>query len=297
MAGGSTNTVTRTELDPTMRPYVQYGLSEAQRLYQAGAPEYFTGQTYVGPSQQTQSALSAMQSRAMQGNPLVPLAQQQLATTLGGSRAETLGSATSPTLANTIAGGYLGQNPYYTAALQPGFQAASTSYQDAINQMRSRASAAGRYGTNEALMSQEQRAQGALANALANQAAQLGYSGYEAERGRQQQALGMGLDLYEAERARQQAAIGAAPGLAAQDYTDIAQLAQVGQAAEGYQQAALQDAIQRFNYQQQAPYAALQSFLSSSFGAPQGMQTVQPSYSNPLAGILGTALAGKALLA
>jgi len=297
MAGGSTNTVTRTELDPTMRPYVQYGLSEAQRLYQAGAPEYFTGQTYVGPSQQTQSALSAMQSRAMQGNPLVPLAQQQLATTLGGSRAETLGSATSPTLANTIAGGYLGQNPYYTAALQPGFQAASTSYQDAINQMRSRASAAGRYGTNEALMSQEQRAQGALANALANQAAQLGYSGYEAERGRQQQALGMGLDLYEAERARQQAAIGAAPGLAAQDYTDIAQLAQVGQAAEGYQQAALQDAIQRFNYQQQAPYAALQSFLSSSYGAPQGMQTVQPSYSNPLAGILGTALAGKALLA
>jgi hypothetical protein len=297
MAGGSTNTVTRTELDPTMRPYVQYGLSEAQRLYQAGAPEYFTGQTYVGPSQQTQSALSAMQSRAMQGNPLVPMAQQQLATTLGGSRAETLGSATSPTLANTIAGGYLGQNPYYTAALQPGFQAASTSYQDAINQMRSRASAAGRYGTNEALMSQEQRAQGALANALANQAAQLGYSGYEAERGRQQQALGMGLDLYEAERARQQAAIGAAPGLAAQDYTDIAQLAQVGQAAEGYQQAALQDAIQRFNFQQQAPYAALQSFLSSSFGAPQGMQTVQPSYSNPLAGILGTALAGKALLA
>ena len=297
MAGGSTNTVTRTELDPTMRPYVQYGLSEAQRLYQAGAPEYFTGQTYIGPSQQTQSALSAMQSRAMQGNPLVPMAQQQLATTLGGSRAETLGSATSPTLANTIAGGYLGQNPYYTAALQPGFQAASTSYQDAINQMRSRASAAGRYGTNEALMSQEQRAQGALANALANQAAQLGYSGYEAERGRQQQALGMGLDLYEAERARQQAAIGAAPGLAAQDYTEIAQLAQVGQAAEGYQQAALQDAIQRFNYQQQAPYAALQSFLSSSFGAPQGMQTVQPSYSNPLAGILGTALAGKALLA
>ena len=37
MAGGSTNTVTRTELDPAMRPYVQYGLGEAQRLYQAGA--------------------------------------------------------------------------------------------------------------------------------------------------------------------------------------------------------------------------------------------------------------------
>jgi hypothetical protein len=144
-------------------------------------------------------------------------------------------------------------------------------------------------------MSQEQRAQGALANALAGQAAQLGYSGYEAERGRQQQALGMGLDLYEAERARQQAAIGAAPGLAAQDYTDIGQLAQVGQATEGYQQAALQDAIQRFNFQQQAPYTALQSFLSGAYGAPMGQQTIQPTYSNPLAGVLGGALTGAKL--
>ena len=392
MAGGTTNTVTRTELDPTMRPYVQYGLTEAQRLYQAGVPEFFTGQTYVGPSQQTQAALSAMQTRAMQGNPLVPLAQQQLATTLtgtqaqglgqtispylaqtlsgqqaealgasispylsqtlsgqqadvlgasispylsqtlSGQQAQALGSAASPELAKAISGAYLGANPYYSSALQPGFQAATTAYQDAINQMRSRASQAGRYGTNEALMSQEQRAQGALANALTGQAAQLGYSGYEAERARQQQALGLGLNLYESEKARQQAAaqtgaqlyeaerarqqaaaqtgaqlysqergfqqaaIGAAPGLAAQDYTDIAQLAQAGQAAESYQQAALQDAIQRFNYQQQAPYAALQSFLSSSFGAPQGMQTVAPSYSNPLAGVLGAALAGKALL-
>ena len=410
MAGGTTNTVTRTELDPTMRPYVQYGLSEAQRLYQTGTPEFYTGATYVGPSQQTQSALSAMQTRAMQGNPLVPLAQQQLATTLtgtqaqglgqtispylaqtlsgqqaealgasispylsqtlsgqqaealgasispylsqtlSGQQAQALGSAASPELAKAISGAYLGANPYYSSALQPGFQAATTAYQDAINQMRSRASQAGRYGTNEALMSQEQRAQGALANALTGQAAQLGYSGYEAERARQQQALGLGLNLYESEKARQQAAaqtgaqlyesekarqqaaaqtgaqlyeaerarqqaaaqtgaqlysqergfqqaaIGAAPGLAAQDYTDIAQLAQAGQAAESYQQAALQDAIQRFNYQQQAPYAALQSFLSSSFGAPQGMQTVAPSYSNPLAGVLGAALAGKALL-
>jgi hypothetical protein len=291
-----------------------------------------------------------------------------LAQTLSGQQAQALGSAASPELAKAISGAYLGANPYYSSALQPGFQAATTQYQDAINQMRSRASQAGRYGTNEALMSQEQRAQNALANALTGQAAQLGYSGYEAERARQQQALGLGLNLYESEKARQQAAaqtgaqlyesekarqqsaaqtgaqlyeaekarqqaaaqtgaqlyeaerarqqaaaqtgaqlysqergfqqaaIGAAPGLAAQDYTDIAQLAQAGQAAESYQQAALQDAIQRFNYQQQAPYAALQSFLSSSFGAPQGMQTVAPSYSNPLAGVLGAALAGKALL-
>ena len=296
MAGGSTNTVTRTELDPSMQPYVQYGLSEAQRLYATGGPQAYTGQTYIGPSQQTQAAMSAMQTRAMQGNPLVPLAQQQLAGQIGGGQAATLQSQFNPVLQSTLSGSFLGPNPYLTQALQPGFTQATQSYQDAINQMRSRASAAGRYGTNEALMSQEARAQGALANALTSQAGQLAYQNYGDERARQMSALGLGANLYEQERARQQAAIGAAPGMAAQDYTDIAQLAQVGQTAEQYQQAALADAIQKFNYQQQMPYMNLQNFLSSAYGSPAGMQTIQPSYSNPLAGALGAALAGKALL-
>ena len=297
MAGGSTNTVTRTELDPSMQPYVQYGLSEAQRLYATGGPQAYTGQTYVGPSQQTQAAMSAMQTRAMQGNPLVPLAQQQLAGQVGGAQATALQGQFNPLLQSTITGSYLNPNPYLTQALQPGFSQATQSYQDAINQMRSRASASGRYGMNEALMSQEARAQGALANALTSQAGQLAYQNYADERARQQSALGLSANLYEQEKARQQAAIGAAPGLAAQDYTDIAQLAQVGQTAEQYQQAALADAIQKFNYQQQQPYANLQSFLSSAYGSPAGMQTIQPTYSNPLAGVLGAALAGKALLA
>ncbi len=297
MSGGSTNTVTRTELDPSMQPYVQYGLSEAQRLYATGGPQAYTGQTYVGPSQQTQAAMSAMQTRAMQGNPLVPLAQQQLAGQIGGAQATALQGQFNPLLQSTITGGYLNPNPYLTQALQPGFNQATQSYQDAINQMRSKASASGRYGMNEALMSQEARAQGALANALTSQAGQLAYQNYADERARQQSALGLSANLYEQEKARQQAAIGAAPGLAAQDYTDIAQLAQVGQTAEQYQQAALADAIQKFNYQQQQPYANLQSFLSSAYGSPAGMQTIQPTYSNPLAGVLGAALAGKALLA
>jgi hypothetical protein len=271
----------------------------------------------------------------MQGNPLVPLAQQQLAGQIGGAQATalqgqfnpilagqlsgtqatTLQNQFNPVLQSTLSGSYLNPNPYLTQALQPGFSQATQSYQDAINQMRSRASASGRYGTNEALMSQEARAQGALANAITSQAGQLAYQNYADERARQQSALGLGANLYEQEkarqqaalglttnlyeqeRARQQAAIGAAPGLAAQDYTDIAQLAQVGQTAEQYQQAALADAIQKFNYQQQQPYANLQSFLSSAYGSPAGMQTIQPTYSNPLAGVLGAALAGKALLA
>ena len=73
--GGGGSTVTRTELDPNVAPYVTYGLSEAQRLYATPTPQYYPGQTYVGPSQQTQAALSAAQTRALAGNPLVGRAQ------------------------------------------------------------------------------------------------------------------------------------------------------------------------------------------------------------------------------
>lgn len=254
--GGGTNTVTRTELDPTMRPYVQYGLSEAQRLYQMGAPQYYPGQTYIGPSQQTKTALEAAQARATLGNPLVPAAQQQL---LG-----------------TIQGQYLGANPFLTQALQPGFQAAQRQYETGVNQALSNFSRAGRYGSG-AMQGALGQSGGEFARALTNAAGTLGYQNYADE------------------RARQQAALAAAPGMAAQDYADIQRMAAIGQQTEGYQEMALQDAINRFNFAQQAPYASLQSFLSGAYGAPTGMQQVTPVYRNQMGSALGGALAGAGL--
>lgn len=66
---------TTTQVDPTIQPFLSYGLTEAQRLYQAGGPQYYPGQTYVGPSQTTQAGLQALEQRAMQGSPLVGAAQ------------------------------------------------------------------------------------------------------------------------------------------------------------------------------------------------------------------------------
>ena len=260
MAGGGGSggtTVSRTELDPSMRPYVQYGLSEAQRLYsQPGMMQYYPGQTYIGPSEQTQAALQAAQQRAMTGSPLVPAAQQQL---LG-----------------TIQGQYLGANPYLESALQPAFGAAQRQYEGAVNQALSNFSRAGRYGSG-AMTGALGQAGGEFARALTGTAGQLGYANYADE------------------RARQMAAMQLAPGMAAQDYTDIQRLASIGQQAEAYQEMALQDAINRYNFAQQAPYARLQSFLSSSFGAPSGMQQVTPVYRNPIGSAIGGALAGQAI--
>ena len=255
--GGGTNTVTRTELDPVMRPFVQYGLQESTRLYQQpNLPTYYPGQTYVSPSQQTQAALQAAQQRATVGNPLTPAAQQQA---LG-----------------TIQGQFLGGNPFFQGAFNAATQAAQTQYQDAVQTALSNASRAGRYGSG-AMGTALDRSGGAFAQALTNTAGNLAYQNYEAE------------------RARQQAMIGAAPELAQQDYQDINKMLQLGQIAEGYQETALADAVNRYNFAQQAPYMKLQSYLSGAYGAPSGMQTSQPVYRNQFGNIVGGALAGAAL--
>jgi hypothetical protein len=260
MAGGSSSSGTQrvvNELDPTMRPYVQYGLSEAQRLYQTpDIPSYYPGETFVSPSQQTQSALEAAQTRASAGNPLVPAAQQQL---LG-----------------TIQGQYLGQNPYLTGALQPAFDAAQRQYESATNQALSNFSRAGRYGSN-AMQGALGQAAGEYARALTGTSGQIAYQNYADE------------------RAKQQAALAAAPGMAAEDYTDINKMLQLGQMTEGYQEMALADAVNRYNFAQQAPYSKLQSFLSASYGAPMGTQTTTPVYRNQLGQTLGGALTGYAI--
>lgn len=256
MSGGGGSQTTTQELDPAIRPYVQYGLSEAQRLYQTQAPSYYPGQTFVGPSAQTQQALTAAQQRAVMGSPLLPAAQQQAM--------------------NTIQGQYLGGNPFFEGAFQPAARAAQQQYFDALQQARSGASQAGRYGSGAAL-GLEERAGGQLAQSLSDVAGRLAYQNYEAE------------------RARQQAMLGAAPGLAAADYADIERLAQAGQAAEGYQQAALQADINRFNFLQQLPQAQLSQYLGAVYGSPRGSVTTQPVYRNPATGALGGALAGAQL--
>ena len=231
--GGSSGgkSTTTTGIDPMLKPYITYGLNEAQSLYQSDSPNYYGGQTYVSPTQQTQSALQAAQNRALGGNPLLPSAQNQQM--------------------NVINGNYLQNNPYFLQAMQGAAQGATTSYIDAVNQTRSDSSQAGRYGSG-AQGQIEGRQEQNLANALSNQYGQLAYQNYGDE------------------RARQEAASGAAPGLAQADYADIQQLLNVGQTMEGYQKTALQSDIDRFNFEENKPYAQLATYLNSVYGSPQG---------------------------
>ena len=242
---------TSSNIDPAIQPYLGYGLSEAQRLYQAGGPQYYGGQTYVSPSTTTQTGLQALEARAKLGNPLLQSAQNQLQ--------------------STVSGEFLGGNPFFQGAFAPAAKAAESQFKQTLGDVAGKASLAGRYGSG-AMGSLQDRATGAFSQSLANTAGQLAYQNYDAE------------------RARQQAATLASPAMSSADYQDIQQLLNAGQAREGYTGQQTQADIQRFNFLQNQPQQNLQTYLNSIYGNPINKAQQQAGDTGPstLQNLLGT---------
>jgi hypothetical protein len=232
--GGNQTSTTTTSIDPSIQPYVTYGLEEGKRLYETGTPTFFPGQTYVSPSQATQSAIQMAQERAMAGSPLVRSAQQEQLATIQGR----------------------GVNPFLEGSLAGVNRQAREAFTEGVQGLQSKASSMGRYGS-AAQAEQEGRAQDVFARAMLEQGGQLAYGSAEAERARQMQAAQ------------------AAPAMAATDYSDIQKLLTAGQAEEQYSSAALQDAINRFNFEQNLPQQKLSQFANLFSSVPQGQTTVQ----------------------
>jgi hypothetical protein len=243
---------TTSTIDPTIQPFLNYGLTEAQRLYQAGGPQYYGGPTFVSPSTTTQTGLQALEARASQGNPLLQSAQNQLQ--------------------GTVSGNYLSGNPFFQGAFKPAAQAAETQFKQTIGDIGSKASLAGRYGSG-AMGALQDRAVGAFGQQLANTAGTLAYQNYADE------------------RARQQAATMAAPAMSNADYQDIQNLLQAGQMREGYTGQQQQADLARFNFLQNQPQQNLQNYLSLVYGNPLGRVGAQANSSSPstLQNVLGIA--------
>jgi len=224
-------TTTTSQIDPTIQPYLGYGLQQAQQLYQGGGPQYYGGPTFVSPTTTTQTGLQALEARASLGNPLLQSAQNQLQ--------------------NTVSGGFLGGNPFFQGAFAPAAQAAETQFKSTLGDIASKSSMAGRYGSG-AMGSLQDRATGAFGQQLANTAGQLAYQNYADE------------------RARQQAATLAAPAMSSADYQDIQNMLQAGQIREGYQGQQQQADIAKFNFLQNQPQQNLQNYMSLVYGSPLG---------------------------
>ena len=272
---------TTTQIDPTIQPFLSYGLTEAQRLYEAGGPKYYEGQTYVSPSATTQTGLQALEQRATAGSPLLRQAQGAISGAIQGQQSPAaqmyadiygqagtsptsqfytglMGGTINPALAGTQAtasGQFLGGSPFFQGAFAPAAQAATQQFQTAIGDIGSAASKAGRYGSG-AMGTLQERASGQLAKSLSDTAGQLAYQNYAAERGMQEAAQGRLAGLSQQDIANRMAAaqglgqnyqqaiatqLAATGGVGSTYAADIARQLGAAAAAPGLAQADYQD--------------------------------------------------------
>ena len=103
-------------------------------------------------------------------------------------------------------------------------------------------------------------------------------------------------DNFATERQRQFDAVQLAPGLGEADYSDIARLGEIGQAREGMEMAKLQDAMARFDFEQQRPFMKLREYLATlGASVPQTTFQTTPQFRNTGAGLLSGAMTGAKL--
>jgi hypothetical protein len=167
-------------------------------------------------------------------------------------------------LTRTLGGEYLDAgNPHFAGAFDPVARAVRQRIDTQFNRGE-------QYGSPQH--------EAALSTALADAAAGMAYRNYADERTNQIKGM-----LF-------------APQMAAADYQDIGQLANVGAQREDYSQALINKEIERHNFEQNREANKLAQYLGFVQGNYGGTQTgTQPYYRNRAASALGGALGGGTL--
>lgn len=261
-----------SQIDASIRPFLTEGLKQAQEIFLRQNPQFFPGQTYVSPSEQTLQALQTQENIARA--PSVPLEAAQ------GAYLQSLGG-----LSQTAAGGFLNANPYQQAmmeaATRPIAQQFSQTVLPGISSLYSKSGRLGSGSMQQALGQASEQFGRSLGDITSNIAG----TQYQQERGLQQQAAMQLANLAQA-----------APQIYAQQFAPSQQLAQVGAQREAIAGQPLQEEMARFGFQQRLPYEQLSGYLSSVYGSPlgsYGSAAAAPQYSpNRTVGALGGALAG-----
>jgi hypothetical protein len=246
-----------SRIDPALRPYLELGLRRGEQLFFGDQqPQFYPGQTYVSPSQQTLDALQAQEQIARGAQPTLQSAQQAYQQAMSG-------------VGFTAGGGFLQGSPFRDMAIQSAVRPLMQQFeQTTLPGIQSAFSRAGRYGSGaqERAIGQATEATG---RAIGDISSQIAAADFARERGLQEAAL-----------ARQAGLAGLSPELYQQQFLPSQQLAQVGAAREQISAMPLQEDIQRFQFQQRLPYEQFASFLSGVYGTPlaasQYQQQAQP---------------------
>lgn len=229
MAVNTTETTSTQAPSEFAQPFLQYGMSEALRQYQQGAPQFYQGQTYAGFTPQQEQAMRMQEQRALAGSPLTQQAQTTLGSFLGSTGAQ--GEYIPPA-----------QSGLLTGAINRALDPVQQRMESALAQRGRTGSAAGTR---------------AMTETLGNVAADLAYRDYATQRQQAMQAAQL------------------APSMAAQDYYDIGQLGQVGAQRQQMGQMGIDEAMQRYQYEQLSPQQQLQQYQNLIAGFPMGSTTTQ----------------------
>jgi hypothetical protein len=261
-------------IDPTLRPYLELGLRAAEQQFLQNVPQFFPGQTYVSPSQQTLDALAAQEQIARQAPSTLQAAQESYMRGMGG-------------LGATASGAFLMGNPYQQQMIQAATRPIMQQFEEqTLPGIAGGFSQAGRYGSG-AMERALGRAAETTARAIGDVSTNIAFQDYGAERGRQQQAI-LG----------QITAAQVAPQIYGQQFLPSQQLAQIGAAREQIAGLPLQEQMQRFQFAQQAPRESLNAFLSSIYGTPLAGSQYAPTpqaQTNRFGNVLGGAATGAAI--
>ena len=244
--GGGDNTTTATsDAAPwsAAQPYLQDLMGQAKSLYSQGS-QNAPFSTVAPFSPQTIQGLDATQQRALNGSPVMNAANDSITNLLQARTApgqDVLSQWADPSKINP----YLDQQ--YNAASRP-----------VIDSVNAQFSQGGRTGSVAN--------QNALTDRLGALSANIYGTGYENAANRSVGAANMLNNNYNTQASQRIAAGTLAPALANNDYTDLQNLLNVGQKYDTQAGNYINDALGRWNYNQDQPWTLLSRYAGNVAG-------------------------------
>jgi hypothetical protein len=253
-----------SQIDPVIAPYLSEALGTARSLFLTGAqPELYPGQMYVGPSAQTETALTLMEQLAGLTGPYLLEAAGGVTAGLEGLRktagGEFLGGATFKNAA--------GEDVNYRDALIGAATRPLTQQftEEVMPGIQSTFSRAGRLGSG-AQGAVTGRATEGFTRALGDVTSRIAAEDYARERGFQEAAT---RDVI--------SGAGNLSNVFSSFLAPSAVLADVGARREAIAGQPLAESMRRFEYTQNLPQDQFAKYMASIYGSPLGAASAPPA--------------------
>ena len=230
LGGSGGSETTTTEPWSGVQPYLQKGYQEASNIYDQFTPEWYSGQTQASFSPDQLTAQAGVRDWATQGAPQVM--NPALSAYQYGTGTDVLDVA---------------KNPYVSGMAQAAAADAMSTLQPELANIRGGAVMSGGYGGSRHGIAEGQ-ALGTAADAATRAAA------------------GIYGDAYSQGLAHQQATLGQTGGLMAAGFQPYEQLSTSGAEQQAREQALIQDAMAKHEFEQALPYEKLSAFTGSISG-------------------------------